>query len=431
MPKSGLAATGYTSGSDVYEIVLYVGTDNSLNFGIVVNDGVTTWYHSSAPTGKTLTGKLAATTFVYSPYRYLLVGLTTTDGKLYRYVANLSLGVVGAWADSSAGLNWSPSFQLSASAGGSGAVGTIYGAHTPSSESLGMLRWTGSGWAITNLGRPSGKRACRSIAAAEGNLTGLSTGYRVLIACTSFLVVPEVYVATATSETATSVTWHTYASPNSLYYQNVTAVLRPASVVTAAKAIDVYLSGILQNRLHKATQTSSSFSIIDLGSNPDGGLADFAAGDLVAVARGTSSRAFFVDRLNGRDYLYERYGGTTAQIPQAYRAFDRGNVSSETATTSDHTAEAKASSWQGIMAVNAMRRPGTGGPTDWPTVHLSYADASGFYPDVTVTNTAGGNTHEYVADPTVAVTDQRNIYGSPRGLVGRSRPVMDGVEVNA
>jgi hypothetical protein len=291
---------------------------------------------------------------------------------------------------------------------------SIFGSHTSGSESLGMVRWNGTAWATTNLSRPSGKRVCRSIAAAQGMLTTLSSSKRVVVACTPHNSVGEMYLAVATDFTTTTFTWTTYSSPTSTYYQSVGAVLRNANFQGSTKAIDVYATGALENRIQKGVYTSSgSFTITDLGLTPDQGS---VIGGVGVTPTGQTSIAFFVDSQNGRNYLYSRYGGNTSSAPQNYRT--SGDPGYNGLAITNYFAEGKIATWQGTMAAAMLSRPGSGGVADWPRTYLLYSPDEGeqMGAPVLIPNSVGGRTYNYVSDPTAVVTDQRTIYAVQQGL---------------
>lgn len=410
--SEGVAATAFQIGSDKYEQVAYVGTNGVVYLGTVINAGPITWVGIPAPIGKTLTGNIAATSFVHTGIRYLAIGATTTDNQLYRNVRDV-LAASGTWANASGGLLWLTDTPLAATTSTSGLVASIFASHSTGSESLGMTRWTSSGWATTNLGRPAGKRVCRSIAAAQGALSALSGSYRVLVACSPHNIVGELYIALATSDTSTSFSWTTYATPSSTWYQSLAAVFHLTNFLNANAVIDVYASAVLTNRLHKGGQTLSSFTITDIGSAPDGGS---ISGGLAAVPFGTKSRLFYIGGMNDRQYLYERFGGSTSFDPQNYRAF--GDENPDGFFLNNFYAEGSGSIWHGTTAFSVIRRPGTGGSSDWPRIHFIYSpDESDLVnPPQEITNVVNGVTLNFVSDPTAAVTDQRTMYSMQIGV---------------
>jgi len=417
----GVAATGFTVGVNVTEIAVYVGIDGKLNIGTVFNGGAISWVSADPPAGKTLTGHIVAVTNVSGGSRFLNVGATTTDSKLYRFVLLLSLGS-GAWTDSSAGLSWLPDNPLAATVNASQTIVSIFASHSPNTESLGMLRWNGATWSTLNLGRPANKRACRSIATAQGQISSISGSYKVLVACAPHNLVGEVYIATATSESSNVFTWATFATPGSIAYQSLAAVYHSISNVTFSFVIDVYASAVLQNRLHKGVQGSSNFSISDLGTVPDG---VSVIGGMAAVPFGLKSRVFYVGSVNGRRYLYERHGGVVAPNPQNYRAL--GENSATGLSYDGFLAEGKVSVFGGTMAASVISRPTDG----FPTIKFLYSPSDGKALSAAqdITHTVGPTTYEYVVDPTVVVTDQRTMYSVQLGV--KTGPVCSATPAKA
>lgn len=110
----GVAATSYFDGSEQIEHVFYVGGDGRL-YEAVLDSGALTVNDYAPPSGKTLTGEVAATTGTHGGSRYVVVAVTTNDGHLYRFLRYVSSGF-GTWADHSGGLSWSSFRPLAASA---------------------------------------------------------------------------------------------------------------------------------------------------------------------------------------------------------------------------------------------------------------------------------------------------------------------------
>ena len=410
---NGVAATGYTDGSNIYEWVVYVGTDGQLNFGMVLNGGPIGWTVVTPPSGRTLSGHIAVTTLLQGTARYMFVGATTSDGHLYRFVAGVLPNLFGGWSDSSAGLSWLTDNPLAASSSPDATIASVFAAHTPGAEKLGVVRWNGSTWSTTNLGAPSGRRVCHSIASAQMSPTGLAGSERVLVACTPIDTAGGIDLAIATAYNTTSFSWSTY--DTATFYQTTTAVAHSTSLIRHTSAIDVYGSELFNGLIEKGVYNGTTFSISSLGApadvtGPDGGMG--------SVPYGTTSRMFFVSSQNGRNYLYERYGGSTSSAPQNYRAFGDTGWTALPGGLEDHLAEGKISIWQGTTDASLINRPGMGTPTDWPQVYFLYSEDENqtLHLPVQVPNTVNGIMYDYVSDPTTVVTTSRTMYSFQIGL---------------
>jgi len=410
---NGVAATGYSDGTNYYEFAIYVGTDGNLDIGTVTNSGAISWTVIAPPFGRVLTGHLAATTFLQSTNRYLLVGATTTDGHLFRFVAGVLPTLAGGWTDSSAGLSWATNNPMGVSTNPSQTIASLFAAHTPSSQALGMIRWNGSTWSTTNLGAPAGRHTCRTIASAQMSPSGFAGDERVVVACTSVDVSTGLDVAISTAYSSTSFTWST--RDTTTYYQAVAAVAHTVNALRHTSAIDIYGSELFAGALKKFYYDGTNISVTDLGSVGD----QTIAGLMAAIPWGTTSRDFFVGPQNGRNLLYERYGGSAASAPQEYRALGDTSPLTLPGGIVDHYAEGKVSVWQGTLAASVINRPGTGGPTDWPKVFFLYSEDEGeaIHSPVQVPGYyTGSYNYQYVSDPTSAVTDQRTMYSVQIGL---------------
>jgi hypothetical protein len=400
----GVAATWYNDSGTYHEIVTYVGTDGRLNIGTIVNSAPIVWYSYDAPAGKTLTGHIAVTAFLSGGNWNIALGATTTDSKLFRYVGLVSLNFAGSWTDSSAGLTFVPTQQLSASTSPNGAIASIFASHTPGNEALALVRWNGT-WTTTNISKPSGKRACQTIASAQTSPSGLGGSELVVVACTSYLTVGEIYLATATAYNSTTFTWNTYSDPTLTPVQSVAAVAHQTSFIKQGNAIDVWATGLNDGHLFKGTSSGGAFSLVDEGLDPE---AEFAYGTISGVPSGTTSRVFFVGAANSHYTLYERWGGNSTSAPQLYRAF--GDESAAFNLGIGTYAEGKASTFNKRYVAGMVSRPGLGGV--WPRTYLFYSGDDGLTisSPVLVTNAVAGLTYNYVSDATDVVTDTGTMY---------------------
>lgn len=409
----GLASTYYVSGSR-YENVFYVGTDGKLNRGVVVDGGAITWTSFNPPTGKTLSGNIAAGTFVASSTRYLVVAATTTDSKLYRLVMQTS-GSGATWTDSSGGLTWISSDRLAVTSDDT--ILSIFGAQNTGSERLGLVRWTGSTWTTVNLSAPPGKRVCDSISAAQGQLN--STDFRLVVACTPQTSVGEFYVATAPSASSTTFTWSTVAIPDGHTPVGVGAALRVTDLFSGTQVVDTYVFMAGDTRIRRLV-ISPSQGFADLGLAPE--IDIYSPGVVAFGPTGTVSKVYFLgipnNLISTGHLLYER---TTALIAdtnvQHYRA--QGREQPNGLTWTNLYAEAKSSMWHGTTAVNMLSRPGTGQPGDWPRTYFTSSGDEGltFVSPQLITNSVGSTVYPYVSDPTAVVTDQRLMYAVQVGVL--------------
>ena len=311
------------------------------------------------------------------------------------------------------GFTWNVGDPLYVSVSNDGTIFSAFGSFTQTNKELGMLRWNGTSWAVTDLGRPTGHDVCDSVAAAQGNLDSVGFNpYRVVVVCTSHDASAAIYVATATSKTSTTFTWTSHSLPNFVCLacgQIVAATIRKSGTFT--KAIDAFVR--VDGGFSRLTVTLASTTLTALG---DAYEADTTSGGMVAVdASGNLSRVFYNAELSSARYLYERRSNST-NFPKEYRNNGRSAAPVTQWSTNNYYAEGKTSTYHGTTAITLMRRPGTGGTTDWPTVSAFWSNSDGAStgPGIAITDTVtiGGNSvvHDYLADPTVSISDTKTAY---------------------
>lgn len=411
----GITAVWWVDGTGHHERAYYVGASGSLFEYAIVDGASPTWTEIVPPSGETLTGYVAGLTGIWDggPYRYTVVAATTTDGDFYIAIRNVTTD--GSWIWSRKATAYHTSLPLATSKNPAEDIWSFLG--SKSDDTLGMVRWDpATGWDAYDQGSP-GVGVCRSIAAAQAQLS--SSTYRLYVFCTATDTNEDrVRIAYGTSETDTSLSWFSLTLPDSQPVDrsgnSLAATSRPDNDDETEYAIDGYCLGEGDDHLYRLKRTTSGWSVQDLGDAGPGELI-FTDGGMVALEenprtlQGPTSRGVFVGGIgSGIGYLYAR---SDDLVPRPWEALGGGRPLHDVSGDDLPRAESMISEWQGKMLAAAMIRPD---PPDDAYVQAFWSNTDGYTWSGPVTLPDNG--FQYYADPTVAFTDAGKAYVTMTGV---------------
>jgi hypothetical protein len=412
----GVAATSYVVGAQNFEHVFYVGQDWNLYVGTSIDRGPVTWQVYARPTGVTFNGHIAATSVLSGGVRYLIAVTTNGLGTMFRW-GRLASGGTATWA-SNASVSWIGQSGFAVSRNPAQTIISFFTEHTPSNRSVGMMRWNPStGWTVTNLGHPTGV-SCAPAAATENAFSTIVAGYRLSVACTN--TSSTLFIASATSDTSTAFTWSSVAMPAPLVSPfGLAGTTRSSGVMSIVHEM---FGATTFGTMTRIGIGSSSTTAVDMGPPRD---VDQITGGVAVAPRSGSSRVFYVARMTDGYRMFERRGVTTSNAPADYRWLG-SKYTNQFWIAPPQGAEAKIAAWRGAEAMGVMYRPGTGGPSEFPGVFLTWSNNQNEVLDPSrskeVTKTVnipgvGNVVHDYVGDPTVVMTQFKQAFSVQLGQV--------------
>lgn len=406
-PQPLLGAVDFQLSGGLYERVWFVGADGKLHEHELKNNSTATWTSHDPPFGSEFTGYVAAVTGTYFGTRYVILGLTTTDGTLWRAVGYATSHTLYF---STAATSFDTGSQIASTKSPDESIWTFFA--RKADGTVGYFRWH-SGWSNGNIGRPyDGANAGWSMSAAQGWLS--ATSYALHLWTPSDIGDSTIRLAVAPSSTSTSFVWtYTNLGAPPMGYFGVAGTARPVGSYTA---LDGFVHAV-DDHLWRDTRTSSSWpwDAADLGTGQE---MESNAGDSVAtMSTGFGySQVAWIGKLGSAHHVYSRESIGGPDDLWHFRAHGDGVPRHRVnAGSGNRHTEAMIDDWEGKVIAAAIVRPDNGDANpndDYAYVQAMWSDDDGqtWGSPITMPMTAGGTPYNYTSDPVVSFTEGGTAY---------------------
>jgi hypothetical protein len=416
---SGVSALNYSTSFTApnVERVFMAGNWGTIYEYTISGSGAGVWTAHATPIGLEPAGPVAALTGLAAGARYITLAYTTVSGHL---VLAFRATTASSFTFQDFGANFRNDTQIAATANSDETIWSYFSTRTDGT--VGYGRWLATDWAVGTISSPPSSTGCRSLAAAQGFIN--SGVYVLNLWCTTFGAESMIRVAQSNSPTTSTFSWTlTNLGTTALNGKfSLTAATHPSGGFIALDGFVITQDG----RLWRDTMTAGSWPwmAVDLGTavetgntNPGITANGLAVSGLPSVSWIGFMGGFGLPPGVGAGYeLYSRDSSGAANDLSLSQAHGDGTFAHriDLGSSLPHS-ESMMDEWKGNVIAVGIVRPNNndGNPADdYPFTQAFWSgnDGATWNAAVTLPNTIGAQTFNYLSDPVAAFTGNGKAY---------------------
>lgn len=431
--SAGVTATSWTDAGSHIERGFCVAQNQHLYQLLIVNGVPQGWadFATGIP-GHTLSGKIAATSWVAGSGHWTVFVFATTNDNHFVYFQQDTVTGAASWTDPDNLANYSATAQIAASRAPGATPSYIRVFYARTNGNVQVRRWNQAGnWSNFTVTKPAGVNMFATAAAAEDQIAGSDgSTYQIFLFCTSTTQSNKLWALRAkkSDPVAGDYSWVSLSLgtgqgnfANSGYA--IAATTRADGATRAIEGFALSTGGSYPpERVYRTKFVSGSggpSTLWDIGLDGEtakrkGGLAAYDDGGISVIS--------FIGSGSGDQarHLYSKFGSeSSGNDPWNWANHQSGQPWVQIVSLGGEPhAETSAAFFNQKGIVAGIVHPGQGGDQDFQYVQTNWTTSDGHSWNgnwVNVTRTVEGTTYDLASDPTVDFDDAGTAYATVLG----------------